>query len=607
METKNLNQNNEMLNKGEQESYYNDYSERISVDFENNILLLSKGGSNFQICNRIVLNQVGINQQNRLVSIALGYYINKDQIFNLPLIDIKYFKPKYICEIFSAYGICIRSKFAKNISNYIEYLYNNYSLFEECSVVNTYDSIGFLESQPGTVDLSKFYTKFVISKDSIVEGNLSGDFNNLVTYAGNKDEINRFLQENIDTEETILGLSLGLLGPVSSILGDRANVGNALVNISGRSSTGKSTIANLGVSLFSKPIKTDQGLYRNANGTTLSIERSLNSAVGMTFYVDDFSAFASRNPRETEKFIYSMESEYGRTSCNFRGGVIQPPHRKGAIIFTSEKKLADNRFKAGALVRVLELADIAWTKSAEHAEIINNFCKRNYGILGPELVKTMLNYGYDELEARFDMYRESLLEEMESLGCVDEFTPRISVLYSLIMVCVDVVSTYYKTAGIELENDTLQEYMTDLIALLLLKQEVDYYGFRNSYEDDYNKIVEFYKLNTKKFINNLSGIETEKNNFFGRHIKCRKHPNKLAIVLNYVGIENLCDQYDVDLHCYNVEFLQYLEENDLIAVINEDETTPSKRYFSNQPINGTSFKAITIFLPEELKDNDIDL
>lgn len=44
------------------------------------------------------------------------------------------------------------------------------------------------------MDLNKFYAKFVTSKDSIVEGNLSGDFNNLVIYSGNKDEINRFLE-----------------------------------------------------------------------------------------------------------------------------------------------------------------------------------------------------------------------------------------------------------------------------------------------------------------------------------------------------------------------------------------------------------------------------
>lgn len=579
---------------GTEEFNYSDVENGIFVDEDAKKVCVTKTTSSVVICNQLKLSKVAIDQNGIVKAVCISCYNQNTETFiELPLYDIEYFNDCNILDTFSINNMLIRKQHKELLARYVEYLYMNYSQIKECEVIYTYSGLGFLSKRDFSVDTSKYYTSFITSKDSIKEGVIGENLRNLVSHKGNLNDINNFLITNINTSESKLALSLGLLGPISYLVESASNIDNRLVNISGMSSTGKTTAAKLALSLFTRPVKTQNGLYRNANGTTLSIQRNLPQGNGLTIVIDDFSAFASKNATQNENFIYSLESAFGRTSCDYKGGVITPKVRKGAILLTSESKISEMSFKEGALVRILELSNIKWTKNAEHAKRINYFCDKQYGLLGPKLMQIILNYSLEELNQKFESICNNIRDYLLSHHLFDKFSDRIIDEYALVLLAVSILEKYYVDNSLcEINN-----FGFESIFMLLMSQEEENFNFRNPYEYVYSKLIDFYVQNTKSFIHEVNGDEPDKNHIFGRMYI---NNNKNAIMaLTYVGKKAFDRQYKIDL---DDSFLMQEFENKGQVLANKNKTSLSERYQVCIVINKVKIKCIRFVMPEHIKN-----
>lgn len=587
---------NKKIEKSEEIFQYSDVENGIFVDDERKKICYTKSSNSVVICDQLCLSKVAIDQNGTIKAIAISIYEPNSKTYReFPLYSLICYDDTNIVNTFKLNNVLIREQHKDLLAKYVEYLYINYKFITNCDVIRTYSGLGFLEKIDMSVDTSTYYTSLITTKDSITEGLIEESLRKIVSHNGDLNQINNFLIKNINTPESKLALALGLLGPISYLCDSNSNIDNRLVNISGISSTGKTTAAKLALSLFTKPEKTVNGLYRNANGTTLSIQRTLAEGNGLTMLIDDFSAFASRSSHENEKFIYSLESAFGRSSCDLKGGVITPKTRKGAIILTSENKISDLSFKEGALVRILELSNIHWTKDANHANKINNFCNEHYGLLGPQLMQIVLNYPQQHLTEKLNIQRNKIRRNLLKNHLFDKFTDRIIDEYALVLLCVKIVEEYYQKNSLTID----EKFQFYEIFNLLMKQEEENYNMRNPYVNVYHKLIDFYVQNSKGFIYEFNGDEPNKNHVLGR-IYITDSGEKAIMGLTHHGRIAFKKQYSFDLHdaCLMQEF-----EAKGKVLFDKDKTSWTERYTQSCKINGVSIKVLRIVLPEYILKN----
>ncbi|MBQ9519850.1 MAG: DUF927 domain-containing protein [Acholeplasmatales bacterium] len=218
--------------------------------------------------------------------------------------------------------------------------------------------------------------------------NVSGD---LIKYEGIplkftkgdfKSQLKFLKTEVLPHKECQFALSIGLSSIISSYIEPYKHIGTLVTNVSGKSSTGKSTIAELSASLYGCPETSNTGLVRTFNATKTSILAISEGRNGLPIILDD----ANANPNEHNKsdLIYEFALGEARARCN-SDGTVQEGHNSwsGIVIITSESPLMEaENFSQGAHARCLTINDVKWTQSAAHSERIKTGVNQNYGFVG---------------------------------------------------------------------------------------------------------------------------------------------------------------------------------------------------------------------------------
>lgn len=86
----------------------------------------------------------------------------------------------------------------------------------------------------------------------------------------------------------------------------------------------------------------------------------------------------------------------------------------GSIFTNGEKSLIKSSSKnVGIQLRVIEAANIQWTKSAEHAEKINEVIMNNYGHIGPKFAEFIMSKDKGDLKERYEKSVNYLMKVFE--------------------------------------------------------------------------------------------------------------------------------------------------------------------------------------------------
>ena len=144
--------------------------------------------------------------------------------------------------------------------------------------------------------------------------------------AGSFDGQMKFIKDEVlPYKETQLALAMGLSSIVSSLVNTKREIGTLVVNVTGASSTGKSTIADLSASLYGSPVTSNYGIVRTFNATKNSILAMCEGRNGLPIILDD----ANANAKEHDKsdLIYQLALGEPRSRC-YNLGKLQPRRKR---------------------------------------------------------------------------------------------------------------------------------------------------------------------------------------------------------------------------------------------------------------------------------------
>lgn len=295
-----------------------------------------------------------------------------------------------------------------------------------------------------------FLAKKAIGVDSRYDGKLK------IGKTGNyKKWVKMIREEVIGNIPLEFILAVAGSGVFTDYLRDKVQVENMIVNLIGESSTGKSTAGLLLVSCGAKPTFQGNSLALNFSDTQNAILASIPSSYPVLI---DEGSLCRYNPTS---FLYNISSGKEKERLTKNLDKAESSFFSTAIVTTSEKSLlgmADEN--SGLLVRVLEIENVVWTKSAESSDKIKNIISSNHGWLIPKVAEKILSVekelGQEEIISRYHHFQKLLVENAKQQGHYNNLTERACKQYALILLSASFIED---TIGISLHMDELINFI----------------------------------------------------------------------------------------------------------------------------------------------------
>ena len=232
-----------------------------------------------------------------------------------------------------------------------------------------------------------------------------------------------------------LAVVIGFTAVVVSRLKERLHLNAIICNLSGISSTGKTTAAMLMASLFAAPDKS--GLNFNFNATNSAMPVRLMGIHGLPMIIDDILV---NEKIDISELIYTFANGSNKDRCGTNGQIKADSNASfsGVIVLTSEYPVLDRGNKnQGLIVRTLAMNDIPWTLDADTADLIQQTVSENFGWLGELFANFILSFTIDALYQRYLQAKNRLHKIMPDFG---GFTARLEKQYAVIYLTVLLVN-----------------------------------------------------------------------------------------------------------------------------------------------------------------------
>lgn len=189
----------------------------------------------------------------------------------------------------------------------------------------------------------------------------------------------------------VLGLTAALIPILNAFNPDLKNL---LCHISGQSTSGKTTMAQLAVSVAGDPV-TSRGLMKTWSTTQNAMTIGLDGNNGIPVVYDELSMAKQMT---LTSLVYQLVDGTEKSRATQNATLKSPKNWSTTLISTGEMKLSDQLAgNDGLLVRLLEINDVQFTESAAHSEAIKQSISQNYGWLLPEFVRYLQTQSMESL------------------------------------------------------------------------------------------------------------------------------------------------------------------------------------------------------------------
>jgi len=163
---------------------------------------------------------------------------------------------------------------------------------------------------------------------------------------------------------------------------------NAIIDYSGRTSTGKTTALRIAASVWGCPDERANGTIHTWQTTRVGLERLAASHRHLPVCLDDHTR--AYRPRDIPGFVYDFSIGQGRTRGRADGGLQHRATYRGILISTGEMPLVSKSQDAGTRARVLT----CWGSPLENAtgdfvSGVNRGLLSQYGHAGREYIKRL--------------------------------------------------------------------------------------------------------------------------------------------------------------------------------------------------------------------------
>lgn len=423
------------------------------------------------------------------------------------------------------YGIIFNEE---NINIVLRYLSFSASV---CSVVPVHSRLGWLFENKVTAFLSN---KAFGDIESIYNGSYS------LEPSGSLDEWCSMLKNEV-LGNTALEFCLltGFSSILLSYINNYFDIGNIVINLTGSSSTGKTTAALLAASCYYSPIM-GKALVGTLNSTPDALIKLVSSANGHTVILDEGG---TADKKEFEKLLYKISAGIDKRRLKKDGSAKEIETFSSVVLVTSEFSIIADNSPSGTRVRAFELNQ-KLTKNGESADRIKECIYKNYGIAGAKFTSFILT----NTDNILNTYQKICLALKSEYKANNALTLRALGKFGIIMTTAAYYNLCFKDFGIQINTDNLKTLIFELVNNIPDSESL--------IERAIEALLQYVYLNKSYFLTNENDdfLSNTKGKYIqsGDRIRLFILKNIAETVLTNAGFENI------------KEILQLLDKNNIL-------------------------------------------
>lgn len=286
-------------------------------------------------------------------------------------------------------------------------------------------------------------------------------------------------------------LVIGFSSAIVGITGAEIGQDSIFIHASGDSTQGKTIAGMTAVSIWGNPsLKIRDGLASTWNSTENAIFSNIVQNYGLVVLLDEISMSDSQDFTQA---VYRLSSGRDKLRLDKDSSQKELGTWSTVIISTGEFRLLEKAKKnTGAKMRVIDLADVTFTKDAESAEGLKEGILQNHGHAGVKFVEKLLS----DMDANSictevkEIKEEVILKMKKEFGLDDKFVPRRAWKYAILMYTAQKVK---ELLNLEINIEGIFQFF--------MEHEKESLDNRNMKENALDYLLEQVTMNYKKFIN----------------------------------------------------------------------------------------------------------
>ena len=526
-----------------------------------------------------ILNKDGIVQEEKNGERDV---ISKNPIFIKEIIyDIDNNTFDYVLQAITIGGI--KNTFSINGSEFNALSLRSILSKRGVMVTSEYKALSFLQLQIENSEIKYLHNRVGWNSYSELSYNLFNSFNNStkstlnelsifkIKPAGEYETVLTLINEEIIGSNMEIALAVGLSPIILGYLAktDFPDIGALLVNIMGKSSTGKTTALNFISSIYGSPVEN----MHTFNATSNALLSILANNFGVATVIDELS---SGNVSDMTSLVYQMASGKSKQRLNSDSTLKEQKYFNTTIISSSEvgfrSRLKDN---PGLRMRLIEIElDKPWSKNADSSVKIKKVVNKNYGVLATKFMEKLFSH-----EKGSDLILKHFYNAKEEINLVlpeSEYKARISNYYATILSSATLVK---ELLDINLDNKKL-------INLFVTLEEKEIPNRKGIPEDIYQKILEFIHKNASKFYYDKTNIKSN-----GK-IGIIKSNNSMIYADIFTGAFEKFLKVDLGIEDVKLALKRLVDEEIIL-------TTDTKRKNTRINICGNRLNCYRVEIPQE--------
>ena len=234
----------------------------------------------------------------------------------------------------------------------------------------------------------------------------------------------------------VIGLSACVVGYISNFI----TIDTIICNMYGSSTTGKTTAANLAISMGCniEGDKSKQSLAMNCSTTKNALLGSIANNNGYPVLFDELGRLDKKT--NLSQLVYDIADGTDKARMS-KDGKIKPKSKWATtVIFTGEFSLLDVKSAPkGTEIRVLSFPYVEWTKDEKQAENVKQF-SRQYGGMG---IKLLAEGIVKEEKGLVQLYEKYVDEIKKEIPIEETYRARVAKYVAILKLTAELASYVY--------------------------------------------------------------------------------------------------------------------------------------------------------------------
>lgn len=249
------------------------------------------------------------------------------------------------------------------------------------------------------------------------------------------------------------GASFAVAASFASVLFEEFNLSPIVVDISGSSSNGKTTVLNACASVWGRP----EEYMTTMSATKVGIERLASFLNTYPLVMDDTNT--SDKPHEFQNIIYQFANGKGKVRGNIEGSQsIGSWH--SILITNGENNILEYTDAQGAAARVIPITNFSTDGiDSKYFDSYDKDIKKYYGTIGVEFIKRW-NLKKERFKHRFEL----LETQYKEAALTNRILKRIASPFSFIVFVAEVLNDLFKDEGLDMPVDDFPELFLTMCA-----------------------------------------------------------------------------------------------------------------------------------------------